>query len=310
MNAIFESLAFLEGYKSSYEDEAKNNKSLYLMNAVISLISYKRNNGDDDVFFLTNFELPQDVLSVLLKEQIKSVVISFDDFIFEGNIRYSLAYFKLCAWQYMVKNYHYEKYLLVDCDTYCCSSLNLVWKEADFHIMALEMAYNLDNEKKYVYSEYAQLYNKKTQFSYYGSEFICANGQFAYQLITKCKEIYLLMINKNIRSKAGDEFIWNVAYENFFRGDVKNSHAYVMRVFTMRPYIIRTDFDLMVVLHCPLEKETGFLKLYNHYIKTKKLYSLKNIYRVFGLKKINRAFFQTDYIHFKWLLKRAVDKIK
>lgn len=309
MNIIVEALAFLENYFSSDDRTSKAKNDIYLQNAVISLVSYKRKNPDSEVYFVTNFEVPDRYKAILCQERVNTCMVPYNSFLFEQNLRYSLAYYKLCAYDYVVKHFSADHYLLVDCDSYCIDSLENIWEEADQHIMALEIPYSIANrEKSYVYDEYSSLYGTRTYFQYFGSEFICANKEHANLLIDECIKVFNLMIRKNVRSLSGDEFVWNCAYQNKFMGVVKNARAYVARVFTTRPYIFSSDFNLMKVLHCPLEKESGFIMLFKHLEKTGQLFPNKKVYKIFGLKRRNRPILSIGLLHARWYFRKLVQK--
>lgn len=307
MNLIFESLAFLEGYTSGYEKTKVNKDDMYIKNAIISLISYKLKNYDDDVMLITNFKLDDNYNQILLNNKIKAIQINFDNFIFEKNLRYSLSYFKLCAFNYILKNFNYNNYIQVDCDTLCMNNLSNIWKEVNFNLLALEIPYSLNSKQTYVYKEFENIFGYQYYFQYYGSEFIACNRENGLKLISKCEDIYKIMIDKKERSQAGDEFVWNCAIVNCDIS-IKNANPYIMRIFTIRPYIVNSDYYLMDILHAPLEKNCSFLKIYKHYINKGKLYSNHKIYKLLGLKKFNRPFYTYTLQHLKWILKKIKER--
>ena len=291
MNVIFESLAYLDNYSSSYEKENNFKKfEIYIKNSLVSLSSIKAKNSDSDVALVINFDMPSGYR--------KLIECAFDSFKFEDKIRYSLAYYKLCAFKYMINTYNYDNYAQVDCDTYTFRSFKDIWEECKYHILALEIPYAVDSSQSYVYEEAKELLNDFSFFQYYGSEFIAANKTNSKILIDCCEGVYNEMISKNIRTKSGDEFIWNVAiYNNNLK--VKNAQSYVMRCFTMRPYIFSSDFNIKVLLHFPLEKNVGFIYLYNKLMKGKKV-SNEKVYRLMGLKLRKRPISSFNFRVIKW----------
>lgn len=304
MNVIFESLAYLDNYSSSYEKiNSFKSFEVYIKNALVSLSSIKEKNNDSDVVLVINFEMPKTYNDIFERNGIKIVKCDFDSFKFEDKLRYSLAYFKLCAFKYMVNTFNYDNYAQVDCDTYTFKSFKDIWEECKYFILALEIPYAINSSQSYVYEEAKPLLNNFSYFQYYGSEFIAANRENSLQLINCCEQVYKDMMCKSIRSKSGDEFIWNIAICN---NDlkVKNAQSYVMRCFTIRPYIFSSDFKIKVLLHFPLEKNVGFLYLYDKIVKGKRI-KADRVYKLMGLKIRKRPLTSLNVRVINWYYRKV-----
>ena len=53
-----------------------------------------------------------------------------DNYRFEADLDWSLAYYKLCAMQYLLETEHYENYLMLDSDTFTQRGYQDIWREA------------------------------------------------------------------------------------------------------------------------------------------------------------------------------------
>lgn len=310
MNLIFESIAFLDGYKSGFEKKIQNSrKDIYYKNAVVSLLSLRIKNPEDDVALVTNTDIPGAYLEILHDNRIKLIKVDYDDFRFEGDLRYSLSYYKLCSFMHIVSEFDYENYLQVDCDTYCMNALDSIWEETAYHILALEMPYSVTDEKKYVYDDFEKLSGVRTYFQYYGSEFVACNKKDAQKLIEECHTVYELMLEKGVRSEAGDEFIWNVAIEQKCKERIKNASPYIMRVFTIRPYILDSYYQKVCILHVPLEKECALLDLYKYYRRNVSFPSARIVYKWFGLFGLHRPILSYKISHVKFIIRKIKSRI-
>jgi hypothetical protein len=263
------------------------------------LISVKKNNPYDEVALVCNCKIKDNYMDILSKNGIKFLYCEYDSFRQKKTTRYSLAYYKLCSFLYIVHEFEYDNIMQLDCDTYCMKNFDMIWKECYHHIMALQIPYSLNSSQKYFYDEYHDFTNIFDFPQYFGSEFICANRVMAKKLINECLVVDENMKKKNFSSKAGDEFIWNVAFTKMGFDYIKNASPYIMRVFSARPYFYNLSFESMLILHLPLEKETGLLKCYSHYDRCNKLYTNNKTYKIFGMKHFHRPIYSYSFKYFK-----------
>lgn len=244
-NLIFCSYAYVAGLKSSTEKNQPNSSEkilTYLKCCVVSLVSAKTRNPGSDVALVTNIDVPNAIINILKANKIILLYKEFDSFRFESSIQWSLAFYKLCVLKYVVENFDYDNYLLVDSDTYFISEIKDLWTEAEYHILLLDLAHNLSiSQTQNMNNEYMDLYKEKKFLLNYGGEFICGNRSQLKHFIKECQRIHEDMISSSVITKHGDEFIICIAAERN-KDIVKNAAAYVSRYWTGRFYLVSTNY--------------------------------------------------------------------
>ena len=312
MNIIFCSYAYLESYISTIEKSSNlvsNEKiNMYLRCSVVSLISLRNNNPDCEIALVTNIKIPNNFEDIFNKNNIKVIRQKFDLFTFDSEMKWSLAFYKLCALDHIVNDFSYDKIMTVDLDVFCSKNLNEVWIEADTNLLLYDMHHSLSNQQSInMNNEYYQLYDKHVILPNYGGEFICGNRKYLKMFLDECHIIYRRMIEKNIRTNHGDEFIiCSVSIR--MREIIKNANAYVFRYWTDKFYLVSTNYyyNPVSLLHLPDEKKRGFKKMYYYYLKKQKLLDNDKAIKLFGLPKLYRTLRLNDYIY---LAKKVIIKI-
>lgn len=281
MNAIINAYANIDDYQVNRSGCAADSKIIdgYLQASFVSLVSAKMANPECDVIFVTNIELPDPFKSKYEKEGINIFRKKFDNFIFEKDMCWSLAFYKLCALEWAVKNLNYNSFLLVDTDTYfnknCydmwngCLNSSDMWKDAEMNILMLYSACcpATDVRRKETTQDYYEIYNENVDMPDFGGEFILGKKDVLIEFCKKMNAVYQDMINTGIRTKYGDEFIINSAVARF-NLRVKSANAYIRRYWISTPrYNASTDYEYMAVWHLPTLKQNGIPELYNYYLK-------------------------------------------
>jgi len=294
-NLIFNAFAYAN---NNFDKKGKE----YLACVMVSLCSAKMSNSDDVVALITNTQLPNEFLKILEMNDIKIFIHEFENFKFEEDIRWSLAFYKLCALEWAVNNLDYENYLIVDTDTYFQGSIKNVWKETkdDILLYILPRAYD-HNILKLMREEYSQIYNRDLSLIHYGGEFVAGNKQQLIIFMNKCRVVYNKMMSSGIRTKQGDEFIVSVvATEN--REHIKPANPYIHRYWTGQVYLVSTNYviDPVAILHLPSEKNSQFILLYKYLLKKEKFPHLKIVHWMTCMPKKKTHF---RYFIFKILAK-------
>lgn len=213
--------------------------------------------------------------------------MEFNTFFFGNNYKWSLAFYKLCAFNWIVHNTEYRYYSYLDADVYCQRSFANIWKECDEHIMMLDISHGLsDNNYQAMLYDYELLVGKRKLITHFGGEFFASNRDNALLFLTKENAVFDAMVEKNIRTSAGDEFILSCVADEL-GGYIKNASAYVARLWTGIYRIITTayKYEDMVILHCPAEKNNGIIKLFDNYIGKGKVPSTAKAHHILHLNK-------------------------
>ena len=101
MNLIFTAFATLEGYREG--SNANLGSEVFYRCIVVSLVSAKQKNQNCDAALVTNTAVPEPYAAQLSQAGIRVIACPFDNYRFEADLDWSLAYYKLCAMQYLLE---------------------------------------------------------------------------------------------------------------------------------------------------------------------------------------------------------------
>ncbi|MCQ4701346.1 hypothetical protein NE704_10095 [[Ruminococcus] gnavus] len=118
-----------------------------------------------------------------------------------------------------------------------------------------------------------------------GGEFIAGSKKRILRFLNKCEEVYAEMVKRKFITINGDEFIESIAAW-YMKDEIKNAAAYIFRYWTAyRWHYVCSNYQSnpVCVLHCPREKDHGFVKIFNYIKKHEKLPKIKKVYRMLRL---------------------------
>lgn len=289
-NLIINALAFEKGFSTSTQIQNINKlQEIYFKNCFVSLVSCKLQNPSSDVCLITNVDIPDNFSILFRKNDILVYKINFESFKLSTTYQWGLAFFKLCALEFAVKNLQYKNYLLLDTDTYCVNNLKDLWDECDNGIVLFDVDHKISHpHRAEIYNNLKKLdLNISKKIVHYGGEFIAGNkNQLAY-FIEDLKGIFKKMSTiENLDNTLGDEFILSIA------GEINNEkiirgNKYIYRYWTGKFYLVSTNYQYNAVdiWHLPAEKEYGMLILYNYYIKNSKFPSKEKCASIMNFPK-------------------------
>lgn len=248
-----------------------NQLDIYMKNVCVSALSAKKNAGDQtDVHVVSNITPPEPYLSILQSHGVKVGLCPFDRFNFGQytktgkNVRWQLAYYKLCSLAYCINNYKYNYYCFLDSDVFVQRDFDRIWNDASFNIMLLDAN---EPANGYMVKEMQHFLDSEQPLTHYGGEFFAASKALAQEFIQECDRIFNEMTKKDFVSENGDEFITSIAASRL-KTRVKNAGAYIRRYWTGSYRLVCNDFDKnnITILHVPAEKEQGIVNIFNRYI--------------------------------------------
>ncbi len=261
---------------------------IYLKNCCVALISAKHYNSDCDVALVTNIDIPEKYNEILRLHNIKIIKVPFDEFTFGDKYLWNLAFYKLCAVDYVLKNYDYKYVSYMDSDVYIQSSFDDIWEECNYSVLLYDINHGLQvKDYRIIVDEFYAFTGEKSLITHYGGEFFAANRDNARIFIDKCLDIYHEMIEKDFTTTKGDEFILSLAASQM-KDRIKNAGAYIFRFWTASFRLVSTcyAFNPVTVLHLPSEKEQGMLTLYDKFIRKNKIPTKKTVWRICHLKNM------------------------
>ena len=282
-NLICVPFAFKEDANSGVN--VKGDKyNVYLKNACVALCSAKYYNPECEVALVTNISshrIAKEYTDVLNKFGVSIIEIPFDSFVFPGNYLWSLAFYKLCVLKHLSER-DYANICYMDTDVYVQSNMDCLWQECEQNIMLYDINHGLQVEDyNIICEEFETYFGSKNYLTHFGGEFFAANSENAKSIVISLESVYNNMIKNNILTTKGDEFILSIAADTM-RESVKNAGAYIYRFWTSPGFrLVSTSFEYnpIMILHLPNEKNKGIIKLYHSFIRKGKIPSNNTVWR-------------------------------
>lgn len=263
--------------------------NMYLSNVCAGLVSAKRHNPECTVALVTNIplqDIPDQFTRVLNCESVKMIYAPFDRFRFDDDYPWSLAFYKLCALSYIVE-LGYDLYAYLDADVFVQGSFQPIWEECGHHILMYDIDLGL-NEQIYraFLEETCHFLGESRIITQFGGEFFASRHGDAVDFLKNALDVYSKMIRESFVTTKGDEFITSLVADKM-GSRVRNAGAYIFRFWTGAYRLVSTSyqFNRVIILHLPAEKERGLMAVYNQYISKGKMPSDKEAWRIFRLSR-------------------------
>lgn len=285
-NIIFEALAIDDNSSTSASlaSIAKGYKvsDIYLKNALVSLASIKQHNHDVCVALVVNIELEEYWKKRFEQFGITLFYCPYDTFVVPKHIVYSLSYYKLCAFDYLVKKTDYERYCFVDCDTFSINSYKPLWKECDSAINIVPNESSITSKKRVEINKiYNEISNENKLINHYCSSFIAGTKSDLVSLLGLCRQKYeKLFVDDSVLTEIGDEIIWSLALADY-DGRIHSPKAYCLLSFiTATNYWIdkeHWDDENVFMWHLPGDKRYSLIWAYDYLMNEGSLPSKKKM---------------------------------
>lgn len=301
-NLVACSFAFMEGFNTSPQlNQSAGNETtqMYLKNIFVSLVSAQRKNPEDSFALCVNEEIDPAWVKRFSDEGIEVKVIPFDTFFISKDFTWALAYFKLCVMKALTDEGKYDRYLLMDADTYTTRSFEDIWRECNFGVLLYPLGHSFSHsDRDTIRKDFVKLYPdeaKEREIVHYGGEFIAGNINSLKAYMEVCSSVFEKMreINFDVAKNAGDETVWSIAAAlSFGKVEIVSACAYIFRFWTEEFYLISTATvsNPVSIWHLPQEKKTGLLRMYRYYDKKKSFPSVEKASDMFGILRAKRPF--------------------
>ena len=272
MNLIFSAFASLPGYREG--DAANRGRELYDRCLVVALCSAKGQNPDAEVALVTNAPVPPPFAGQLENAGVRIWQCPFASYRVEAALEWSLAFYKLCAREWVLQTKTCDHLLMLDADTYTQRPLGDLWREADEAVLLYQVPHAASQPMAAAISaNYAALYGGAPVLTHFGGELLCGSAARLTAFMARCRAVYDTMRQKNLHPHEGDEFITcAAAYQSLAAGEpVRAANAYLFRYWLgARFYFVATNYcrDPVCVLHLPgSAKARQFRVLYRYYAR-------------------------------------------
>lgn len=282
--------ANLDNYTSSVNISLNNENdrmTLYLKNCCVACLSaIEHTEAANDVALVTNIDVPEPYLSILLEKNVKIIRIPFDMFNFGASYSWSLAFYKLCVLYHSCRELEYDYYAYLDSDVYIQSDFSNIWKECKDKILLYDINHGLQipNYTHFI-SEVQQFLPQKGYITHFGGEFFAASKEMAKLFSESCLSVFKHMEKEKHITTHGDEFIVSIVADDM-ANHIKNAGAYVHRFWTGSFRLMSTNYqyDPVSILHVPSEKNDGIIRLFDYYMKHKKMPSNEKVWKLLHLQ--------------------------
>lgn len=272
---MFTAFAFKEGYETSLQTGRKASGStveMYMENIFVALSSAGRMNPGTDLVLAVNVLPPQPWQELFRRENINCRVIPFDSFVLPKSFSWSLAFYKLCAMKTLVEEGDYDRYLLLDNDTFTTGSYDELWMEAGEAVLLYPVGHSYHHhDREIIHKEWDRLYPGLTGNPvHYGGEFVAGSRGKLRKFLALTEDVFERMrkIGFNMDPATGDESVWSMAAELASREGlpIRTGGAYLFRFWTGTFYLVSTvtTANPVCIWHVPNEKETGFRRLFQY----------------------------------------------
>ncbi len=288
-NIIFVPFAYLEKSQTGTNISQKERTlEIYLKNASVALISARLQNPACAVALVTNLpkeNIDNKFLNLFQKYAIEIVYAPFDEFLFGETYRWGLAFYKLCALEHLLVEGKYESYCWLDADVFVQGSFDAIWEEAKHSILLYDINHGLNTKNYRVLCDEVHAFTRSEKYiTHFGGEFFAGNYANAKIFIDEAKKVFKAMEDSAFETTKGDEFITSIVASTMPQL-IKNAGAYIYRFWTSRFRLVSTcyQYNKVLILHVPDEKEAGMLKLFDRYIGKRKKAKDKTVWRLLGI---------------------------
>lgn len=255
MNLIFGAFASLQGHREGAN--ANLGSEVYYRCIVVALCSAKQQNPECETALVTNAEVPQPYAGQLAAAGVQVWRCPFERYRVDAALEWSLAFYKLCALEWVLQNKTYDRCALIDVDTYTQYPLGPFWREADEAVLLYQCPHAAGQPMAAAISAgYNTLYGGDHVLTHFGGELIAGSRARLQAFMAECAKVYADMLQKGFQPHEGDEFITcAAAYRSLRQGaPVRAANAYIFRYWVgARYYFVCTNYcnDPVSILHLP-----------------------------------------------------------
>lgn len=307
-NIIFEALAIDDSASTSASlaSIVKDYKvsDIYLKNSLVSLASIKQYNHDVCVALVVNIELEEIWRRRFEQFGITLFYCPYDTFVVPKHVVYSLSYYKLCAFDYLVKNTDYKRYCFVDCDTFSINSYKPLWIECDSAINIVPNESSIISKKRVEINKiHKEISNEDRLIIHYCSGFIAGTKSDLVDLLELCGQKYRkLFVDGSVLTEIGDEIIWSLALADYDRR-IHSPKAYcLLSAISATNYWIdkeHWDDEDVFMWHLPGDKRYSLIWAYNYLMSKGNLPSKKKMASASRFRHVKTKF---SYLAIKAIL--------
>lgn len=282
---------------------------LYLENSFVCLYSVKKNNPDVKCILFTSFDIGEEWKKRFSDADISIIQIEFGKYQIGSQFDWGIVQFRYDVMNYLCNNLDLDdNIIMLDTDIICVGSLDTAFSEIDERICLYDVQHNANHpDRLNIINNYSKIYSVKSKkyITHYGGEFIGSKIKYLNQLFEESVQIMNLSEKINNLTNFNDEHITSIAVDNLRKIlFVNNANAYISRYWTSKGFYLTSTnhtFNAVPLWHMPLEKNRGFLFVYNYIVNNNRIPSKKSLISIFGLPTAKRHHPITNYLIQIWL---------
>lgn len=286
-NLIFGAFAALDGYREG--DAANLGRAVYDRCTVVALCSAKAHNPGCTVALVTNAPPPEPFAGLLQKAGVEIWACPFDSYRVPADTNWALAYYKLCAMDWVLTHRDFARAAMIDLDTFTQYPLDDLWREADEAVLLYQVPHAAGQGMAAAISAiYSSLTPEQPPrvLTHFGGELVAGSKVRLQHFMALCRAYFAELQAAGITPKEGDEAVWcGAAYRSLLAGQpVRAANAYIFRYWLGgRFYFVCTNYalDPVCILHLPGAAKDRQLKLlYRAYAKKGQFPAAAKVHRL------------------------------
>lgn len=286
-NLIFGAFAALDGYREG--DAANLGRAVYDRCTVVALCSAKAQNPRCTVALVTNAPPPEPYRGQLTAAEVEIWECPFENYRVPADTNWALAYYKLCAMDWVLAHRDFARALMMDLDTYTQYPLTDLWREADEAVLLYQVPHAASQGMAQAISRiYDGIYPQGAPhvLTHFGGELVAGSKARLQEFMPYCRRYFEALQQVGVTPKEGDEAIWcAAAYQSLQAGQpVRAANAYIFRYWLGgRFYFVCTNYvlDPVCILHLPGAAKDRQLKLlYRAYAKKGQFPAAAKVHRL------------------------------
>lgn len=302
-NLIFGAFATLDGYREG--DAANLGRTAYDRCTVVALCSAKLQNPGCTVALVTNAAPPEPFRSQLTAAGVEIWECPFTAYRVPADTSWALAYYKLCAMDWVLASRDFARAAMLDLDTFSQYPLDDLWREADEAVLLYQVPHAAGQSMAAAISRVYDAVEPEGAphtLTHFGGELVAGSKPRLLDFMALCRAYFTQLCTKDIVPREGDEAVWcGAAYRSLLAGrPVRAANAYIYRYWLGgRFYFVSTNYalDPVCILHLPgAAKERQLKLLYRAYARHGRFPPLPRVHRLCCLPAARPPLLRTAWV--------------
>ena len=208
-NLIFGAFATLDGYREG--DSANLGRAAYDRCTVVALCSAKAQNPGCTVALVTNAPPPQPFLGQLKEAGVEVWDCPFTAYRVPAETNWALAYYKLCAMDWVLANRDFARAAMIDLDTYTQYPLDDLWREAGEAVLFYQVPHAAGQGMAQAIS---RIYDAVCPegaphvLTHFGGELVAGSKPRLQALMGPCRRYFPQLPQAGFPPRAGEAAVW------------------------------------------------------------------------------------------------------